>query len=351
VLEKSGGNLKIVLWAAALLLLLLADIVVGGTSLGFAETVKALTGGGAGLDMMSDRQAIALNIVWAIRVPRVAAALLSGALLALSGVQMQAVFRNPLADPHIMGVSAGAGTGAAIAAISIHGLSLSAVTEAGSFATGMTMASAAFVGAVFSSLIIIYLSGKIRNGGILLIAGVLLGFIFSAITSLIEFSANQESLKLFYSWAAGSFSGCGKTEILLMGAALLAGTVMCIANSQGLDIILFGDEFAESAGASVRRIRLWSMLGCCIMTGAVTAFCGPIGFLGIVSPHIARAVLKTSVHRHVIPMTMLVGASIAVAGDILSQCTGVMLPVGSTIALIGIPIIAVILLGQSKRIE
>lgn len=327
---------------AILFVLILADILVGGNILSFSETLNAVFGCFSN-DTITDRQVVASNIVWSIRGPRVLTAVLTGAILALSGIQMQAVFRNPLADPHIMGVSAGAGTGAAIAAISLPALSFS-----GAIMTGITMASAAFAGAIISSLIIIYISGKVKGAGVLLIAGVLLGFIFSAITSIIEYSANEETLKLFYSWAAGNFSKAGYSEILLLAVALLVGITLYIVNVRGLDIVLFGDEFAEASGASVNRIRLLAMLGCCIMTGTVTAFCGPIGFLGIVAPHISRAVCKSSVHKNLLIMTMITGASIAVAGDIVAQSFGFVLPVGSTIALIGIPMIAIILLKRNS---
>lgn len=291
--------------------------------------------GNIGLRTVLDGK-MAGDILVGIRLPRALGAVISGAALALSGAQMQAVFRNPLADPHIMGVSAGAGTGAAIATIALPKIARNA--------GGMTVAAAAFAGALLASLLIMAVSSRTRKGTTLLLFGVMLGFIFSAVTSIVEFSANEESLKLFYSWSAGSFSRNGRSDLVIMAGAALTGLIFALLNCKGLDIILFGDDYAEASGADLRRIRLVSMLSCCIATGAVTAFCGPIGFAGIIAPHISRWLTGSSVHRRLIPSCMLTGAVICLAADILSHAGGLVLPAGSMVAILGIPVIFVILL-------
>jgi iron complex transport system permease protein len=267
-----------------------------------------------------------------IRLPRMLTAILAGSCLSLAGLQMQSIFRNPLADPHIMGISAGAGTGAAIAII-IAGASIS----------GFSIVLSAFLGAMLAFLLIMAVASRISSTYTLLIFGVMLGFVFSAITSILEYSANEESLKIFYNWSAGSFLGTRPMDILIMLVALVIGIFLAGLNSRGLDIALFGDEYASLAGASIFRIRNMAMAGSCLMTGAVTAFCGPIGFVGIVAPHIARFALGSSVHRKVIPATILVGASLSLIADILSQVFSAPLPVGSTMAIIGIPLILIML--------
>ena len=306
---------KIFLLAAATLLLAGADLLTGGAGL-------------SGMDA---------SIFMKLRLPRMLTAVLAGAGLSLAGLQMQSIFRNPLADPHIMGVSAGAGTGAAVATLLI-GASLPAALS------GLTMAAAAFLGALLTSTLVVAVASKVQSSTTLLIFGVMLGFIFSAVTSILEYSASAESLKVFYSWSAGSLTGSRPGEVAVIGGALAIGTLLTYINNKGLDIALFGDEYASLAGADMRRIRNISMTGSCLMAGAVTAFCGPLGFVGIVAPHIARGILRTSVHASVIPAAMLTGAGLTLAADIISNIFPAPLPVGSTMALIGIPIILAILM-------
>ena len=301
-----------------------------------AVTVLSL----AGIDLATGATGLAVmdaGIFLKLRLPRMLTAVLAGACLSLAGLQMQSVFRNPLADPHIMGVSAGAGTGAAMATLLI-GTALPAVLS------GLTVAAAAFAGALLTSLLVVTVASKFQSATTLLIFGVMLGFIFSAATSILEYSANAESLKVFYSWSAGSFSGSRPGEIAVIAGALLFGAALTYVNSKGLDIALFGDEYASLAGADISRIRGIAMIGSCLMAGAVTAFCGPLGFVGIVAPHIARGFLGTSVHVKVIPAVMLTGAGFSLVADILSNAFPAPLPVGSTMALIGIPIILAILM-------
>lgn len=310
-------SLQTVLILAAVLLLMAADLCAGGGGFGLPDKV----------------------VFMKLRLPRMLTAILAGASLSLAGLQMQTIFRNPLADPHIMGVSAGAGTGAAIATL-IIGSSLPAALS------GLTVVSAAFVGALLSSALVMLVSSRIHSATTLLIFGVMLGFVFSAITSILEYSANAESLKVFYSWSAGSFIGNGITGLLIISAALLAGIVLALVANRGLDLLLFGEEYAAMAGANPSHIRNISMVGSCLMAGAVTAFCGPLGFVGIVAPHIARTLTASSVHLRTIPATLLVGSGLSLVADILSQVFPVPLPVGSTMAVIGIPIIIYIMFAK-----
>jgi iron complex transport system permease protein len=248
---------------------------------------------------------------------------------------MQSIFRNPLADPHIMGVSAGASLGAAIA-------TMSAISHSG----GLSVALAASVGAMASALIILLASKKFHSASTLLIFGIMLGFIVNALVAILQFSTDAESLKLFYSWSAGSFSTTTWSDIITLAIAVLIGTALAIAGRKGLDIILFGDEFALMAGAKVGNIRLTALLSCCIMTGAVTAFCGPLGFVGITAPHIARWMFGTSSHKVIIPASILTGGIISIAADLISQLSPSPLPTASTMALVGIPVILYILIGK-----
>ncbi len=263
-----------------------------------------LTGGGINLPSEA--------ILWKLRLPRMLTAVVAGAALALSGAQMQAIFRNPLADPHLMGVSGGAGLGAAVAALAVTGL--------GTWAGGVTLVSAAFAGALLTGLLIVAVAARTESTTTLLLVGVMLGFVLSALSSILQYSAGEESLKLFYSWMAGSFSGVSYTGLAFMAVLLLVGLALALSQLKALDLILFGDAYAAFSGASL-----------------------PLGFVGIAAPHLVRRVTGTSAHRTVLPGSMLAGACLSLAGDILAHLGRTPLPVGSTLALIGIPLILALL--------
>ena len=273
------------------------------------------------------------DIMIQLRLPRTVTGLLAGAAMALSGSQMQSIFRNPLADPHIMGISSGAALGAAIATM-----------YAGAAAGGVSIAISAAIGAGAAAAVILYASRKFSSASILLIFGVMLGFIVSAAVSILQFSSDPESLKSYYSWSAGSFSNTTWTETAIIAGALITGLTISLLNHKGLDLILFGDEFTELAGGQPSKIRLWALLSCSLMTGAVTAFCGPLGFVGIIAPHIVKALLSTSSHRTILPATLLTGALIGVCADLISRMTPSPMPIASTMALLGIPVILYIML-------
>ena len=269
-------------------------------------------------------------ILWKLRVPRMLTAVLAGGSLALAAAQMQALFRNPLADPHIMGVSGGAGLGAAIAALAIG-------------TSGVSMVSAAFIGAFLTGLLIVGVSSRIHSTGTLLLVGVMLGFIFSAVSSVLQYRAGEESLKLLYSWMAGSFQGVGPIGVAVIGGAFVIGLVCAVCSMKGLDLMLFGESYAGSAGVPLRRLRFVVMIGCALMTGAVTAYCGPLGFVGIAAPHIVRKIMGTSAHKTVLPLSPVAGACLALVADIIAHLGSSPLPVGSTLALVGIPLVIILL--------
>ena len=271
------------------------------------------------------------SVIWLLRVPRAITALIAGAALAVSGAQMQSIFRNPLADPHILGVSAGAALGAAVATMHPG-------------AAGISVAISAFIGALVAASVILAVSRKFSSAATLLIFGVMSGFITNALVTILQFSTDSERLRIFYSWSAGNFSTSTWQEIGIMVIALVCGGAMAFRERKGADIMLFGDEFASMAGADIGSIRLRILVSCCIMTGAVTAFCGPIGFIGITAPHIARALCRTSANRIVLPASILSGCAISLTADLASQIAPAPIPVSSTMALIGIPVIIYMLL-------
>ena len=273
------------------------------------------------------------DIMLHLRLPRMVTALLAGAAMALSGSQMQSIFRNPLADPHIMGISSGAALGAAITTM-----------YAGVTLGGAPIAISAAIGAGAAAAVILYASKKFNNASVLLIFGVMLGFIVTAAVTVLQFSSDAESLKTYYSWSAGSFSNTTWAETSIIAGALVLGLIISLRNQKGLDLILFGDEFTELSGGNPSKIRLSALVSCSLMTGAVTAFCGPLGFVGIIGPHIAKALLGTSSHRSVLPASLITGGFIGVCADLISRMTPSPMPVASTMALLGIPVILYIML-------
>lgn len=282
--------------------------------------------------------ALGRTLLLDFRLPRVVTAILAGAGLALSGLQMQSIFRNPLADPHIMGVSAGAGFGAALVSMAIPATGVMA------FSSHVGTAFAAMLGAALSSLVIILISRRFSDSSTMLVFGVLLGYIFSAASSVISYFASARDLKVFYSWSAGSFSANSWVAVSVLAAALLVAMALAFTNIHALDALLFGDDYARLGGLNVRRSRMISIISCCVFTGAATALCGPLGFVGIISPHIARALTGSSVHRNIVLPVMLVGAVICLAADVISLLWSIPLPVGSTMSLIGIPVVIYILM-------
>lgn len=294
----------------------------------------------ASVDLFFGSASADRQVLWLLRIPRIITAIIAGAALSVAGAQMQSILRNPLADPHIMGVSSGAALGAAAATMWSSGR-WQAATEA---LQGISVAAAAFVGAFVTALVILAVSRRFRSASGLLIFGVMLGFIVNAVVAILQVSSDAESLRIFYSWSAGSFSTSTWLQIAVMAAALIIGTGVAYKGRKGLDIILFGDEFARMAGAGTGVIRLRALLSSSILTAAVTAFCGPLGFAGIVAPHIARTLCGTSVHSKIIPASMLTGSVISLTADLISRLSPTPLPTASTMAIVGIPIILYILL-------
>lgn len=272
------------------------------------------------------------DIVINLRLPRMLTACFAGAALSLAGLQMQSIFRNPLSDPYIMGISSGSGLFVAMA-LMIGGRSL----------PGMGLVGSAFAGALAVSFTVLGISGKVRGTTTLLLFGVMLGMVVSAVTQLLASMAPEGQLKMYYSWASGSFQATDLRNVAVLGMSLAVGLIMALWNRRGLDVTLFGDDFTILSGLSPKVIRFVALVSACVLAAAVTAFCGPVGFVGIVAPHISRRLLGKSRHALLIPMSLIMGASFAILADILSQCTGHALPVGSVMAVTGIPVIIYII--------
>ena len=318
-------SLIFILLCVLLAILLIADLCCGSTFIN--PFSSSLTG-------------VEQQIWWNIRLPRAITAVLAGVALSLSGLLMQTLFRNPLAGPYILGVSSGAGLGVALitmcAAIGVH--------IAGSF----SIALAAIIGANAVLLLVIAIAKRVRSNVSLLIVGMMLGSIAGALVSVMQNFANPDSLKLFIVWTLGSLSSVGWGELTVLVPVVILGIVLCLILLKPLNGLLLGENYARGLGINVERTRVGIVLATGLLSGGVTAFCGPIALVGVAVPHIARGVLRTSNHRLTMPACALVGADLLLVCDILCNIGTYALPISTMSALFGAPIIVwIILRGKS----
>ena len=275
------------------------------------------------------------NILHAIRLPKAVTAILAGAALSVSGLIMQTLFRNPLAGPYTLGVSSGASLGVAFLTMCSASLVL-------------MLPVAACIGATMVLLLVLAVSKKVTSNVSLLIVGMMFGSIAGALVSLMQNFANPDALKLFIVWTLGSLSSVGWSDMHLMLPILLVGTLFVLLALKPLNGLLLGEDYARGLGINVARTRLFIVLATGLLAGGVTAFCGPIAFIGVAVPHIARGVFKTSNHRVTIPASALIGACLLLVCDVLCSLAIYPLPISTVSALFGAPIIIWIILKNKK---
>lgn len=290
------------------------------------------------------------TVVRTIRLPQTLTAMACGAGLSVAGLQMQTVFRNPLAGPSVLGVSSAASLGVALVLLlsgTIGGATLSRFGIIGN--TAITLA--AVMGAMAVMMLIIWLSQKVQGNATLLITGVLIGYIASAIISVLKAYSSEEDIHAYVIWGLGSFSRVsgGQVGVFMGITAVLLPLSMLLAKP--LNILLMGDLYALNLGLNVKRARMLSIASAGILTAVVTAYCGPIMFIGLAVPHIARGLFHTSDHRILLPATMLCGMSLALVCNLISKMPGAsgIIPINSVTALIGAPIALYVLLNRKKK--
>ena len=275
------------------------------------------------------------NILHAIRLPKAITAILAGAALSVSGLIMQTLFRNPLAGPYTLGVSSGASLGVAfLTMLSVSSFQLSAVS----------LPIAACIGATLVLLLVLAVSRKVTSNVSLLIIGMMFGSIAGALVSLLQNFANPDALKLFIVWTLGSLSSVGWSDMQLMIPVLVIGALFVLLAIKPLNGLLLGEDYARGLGINVERTRLYIVLATGLLAGGVTAFCGPIAFIGVAVPHIARGIFKTSNHRVTIPACVLTGACLLLICDMLCSLAIYPLPISTVSALFGAPVIIWIIL-------
>ena len=331
----------IVSLCVAMLVLAVANILWGSLSIPPESVVRIIMGGDE-----------ASNPAWRYivlesRVPQTITALLCGAALSTCGLMLQTLFRNPLAGPGILGIDAGANLGVALVMLLLGGsLSMGKLSMGGYVLVVM----AAMVGALAIMLLLLLLSHSLRSATMLLIVGVVISYVTGSVISLLNYSATEEGVHNFIIWGMGNFGSVSMDHLPLYAGLILVGLAGAMLMIKPLNALLLGENYAANLGVDVRRTRNLLLLGTGLLTATTTAFCGPISFLGLAVPHIARMVLCTSDHRTLLPGTMLTGACLTLACNLL--CTqlraGSVLPINVVTPLIGAPVILYVILKQQR---
>ena len=288
-----------------------------------------------------DLSPMAQQILYSIRWPKAVTAILAGAALSVSGVIMQTLFRNPLAGPYTLGVSSGASLGVAL--LTLIGVQLS--TFHFQIST-IGLPIAACVGASLVLLLVLAVSRRVTSNVSLLIVGIMFGSIAGALVSLLQNFANPDALKLFIVWTLGSLSSVSWSDMQMLLPILLIGTLLVLCVLKPLNGLLLGEDYARGLGINIPRTRLLIVLATGLLAGGVTAFCGPIAFIGVAVPHIARGIFRTSNHRITLPASALIGACLLLLCDTLCSLFTYPLPISTVSALFGAPVILWIILKQ-----
>lgn len=319
------------------------NLVLGTVSVPFLSTWNILFS-------IGDEPVIWQNIIWKSRFPQTLTALVAGAGLAISGLQMQTIFRNPLAGPSELGISSGASLGVALVILlsgSIGGTALSSLGFFGEIAVSV----AAIVGAMFVMTIIMAISQRIQGNVILLIMGVMIGYIATAIIGVLKFFSNDEDVRAYVIWGLGSFAKVSGNQVYTFACIMAVLIPLSFLLIKTLNLMLLGERYARNLGLNIRRSRLAVIASSCVITAIITAYCGPIVFLGLAVPHLCRMVFVTSDHRILMPAVTLTGASLALFCNLIARMPGFegALPINSVTALIGAPIVISVLFGKRKN--
>ena len=332
------------------LVLALLGVAVGSIAIPFAATLDVLGAVFAGsVDAAAGDEAVWTTVVRQIRIPRTLTALLAGAALGIAGLQMQTLFRNPLADPFVLGVSSGASFGVA-AVVLVAGTGVTVFTAGLGWLGDLGLAGAAVVGAAVVMAVVLALSMRVRSIVTVLIVGLLVGQLVGALITILISAAEEQYVDQFVRWGFGSFRGVTWSELRILAPAVAVGIVIAMLSVKQLNVLLLGDSYARSLGVHVRRAQLVTMLGAALLAGSVTAFAGPIAFLGVAIPHLARGLFRTSDHRVLAPAVILCGGMLALAAEIVAQLPGLssVLPLNAVTALIGAPVVLSVLLRRRR---
>jgi len=333
---------KFIVLLVSIVLLVVVNLLIGTVKIPVDSVVSILTGS-------TEVSEVWTNIVLQSRLPQTLTALVAGAGLAVSGLQMQTVFRNPLAGPSVLGISNGAALGVAFVVLlsgQIGGVALSRLGYLGDAAISV----AAIVGALLVMMLIIWISNRVEGRGTLLIIGVMIGYLATAIIGVMKFLSPEEDVKAFVVWGLGSFSRVSGGDMVLFVVLMCILLPLACLLVKPMNLLLLGDRYAANLGLNIRRARSLVIVSSSLLVAIVTAYCGPIMFIGLAVPHLTRALFRTSDHRVLMPATALCGAVLALLCNLIARMPGFegALPVNSVTALVGAPVIAAILFRRRR---
>ena len=318
-------TLLFVLLALLTAALFIGDLAVGSVDIPLAEVWAALTGGAC--DPTTG------TIILKIRLLKAITALLAGSALAASGLEMQTLFRNPLAGPYVLGISAGASLGVALFLLGAPLLGVAGH----SFVQSLGIAGAAWLGSALVLAIVMAVSRRIKDIMVILILGMMFSSGVSSVVEILQYLSNEAALKSFVIWTMGSLGDVTGNRLLLMLPTVVAGLVLAVAVIKPLNLLLLGESYARTMGLNVQRTRTLIFLSTILLAGTVTAFCGPVGFIGLAVPHLARMIFASADHRVLMPASMLTGAALLLVCDLLAKT--LTLPINTITALMGIPVV------------
>ena len=322
--------------ATSILLLFGLNLTTGSVQIPFADILDILCGRFTGKESWE-------YIILENRLPQTLTAILCGASLSVCGLMLQTAFRNPLAGPDVFGISSGAGLGVALVLLLLGGTVSTSIFTVSGF---LAILTAAFVGAIAVTALILFLSTLVRNSVLLLIVGIMVGYVSSSAVSLLNFFASEEGVKSYMVWGMGNFGGVSMNHIPLFSILCLIGIIASFLLVKPLNILLLGPQYAESLGISTRQIRNILLVVVGLLTAITTAFCGPISFIGLAIPHIARLLFRTENHQILLPGTVLSGAVIALLCNFICYLPGEsgIIPLNAVTPLIGAPVIIYVII-------
>ena len=322
---KQRSTTLFIILSLLLVILFVLDLLIGSVHIPLRDILGALFGG--------DVDASTRLIVLDIRLIKAIVAILTGMALSVSGLQMQTLFRNPLAGPYVLGINSGASLGVALFILGMPLLGIATNSTMSSIGT----AGAAWLGSALILAFIASVSTRIKDIMVILILGMMISSGVSAVVQILQYLSNEEALKSFVIWTMGSLGDVTTNQLHLMLPAVLLGLVVSVAVIKPLNLLLLGEQYARTMGLNVRRSRYLIFLSTTLLAGTVTAFCGPIGFVGLAIPHIARMLFSNADHRILLPASALCGAVTLLICDIVSK--SLTLPINTITALLGIPIV------------
>lgn len=328
---------------ASIFLFFFLNLVLGSVSIPLRAVWNILWGTG-------NESVIWQNIIWKSRVPQALTALVAGAGLSVSGLQMQTVFRNPLAGPSVLGISSGASMGVALVVLlsgSLGGVALSKLGFMGEIA----LTIAAIAGSLSIMALIVFVSQKVRGNVTLLIIGVMIGYIANAVIGVLKFFSVEEDIRAYVIWGLGSFARVSGDQMTLFICIMVVLLPLSFLLVKTLNLLLLGDAYARNLGLNIKRARLLVITCSGVLVAIVTAYCGPIIFLGLAVPHLCRGMFRTSDHRILMPASLLAGASLALVCNLIARMPGFegALPVNSVTALVGAPVVMSVLFNKRRN--